>query len=213
MNEAPEISIVTPSYRSGRWLPEQQQLWFNADFRSAGDQDWALRLVQAGVRTAVLPRFLSVFTETGTNLGLDANAARERQAFHATAPAWARWLSPGALVSAKSQKKPCSAPQKASNRQLMNAVENQFSLKRSVKKQFPIEPIKSNSGRKCPSGLFRFILRQSGSKDLPDPTNPASIIASSRPRSASPASRRNGRGSEFDPSRRGELNRGVQVDA
>jgi hypothetical protein len=77
---------------------ESHQLWFNADFRAAGDQDWALRLIQAGAKTAVLPEFLSVFTETGTNLGLDGNTIRERRAFHATAPAWARGLSLLALV-------------------------------------------------------------------------------------------------------------------
>ncbi len=97
---ASNLAFLTAATFIRRRVLEEKQLWFNADLRSAGDQDWALRLIQAGVKTAVLPEFLSVFTETGTNLGLDANTARERRAFHATAPAWARALSPLALVGA-----------------------------------------------------------------------------------------------------------------
>ena len=95
---ASNLAFLTAATFLRRRVLEQHQLWFNADFRDAGDQDWALRLVQAGVRTAVLPEFLSVFTETGTNMNLGANASRERRAFHATAPVWARGLAPLALV-------------------------------------------------------------------------------------------------------------------
>jgi glycosyltransferase involved in cell wall biosynthesis len=95
---ASSLSFLTAATFIRRRLLEQHQLWFNPELRSAGDQDWALRLVQTGVKAAVMPRFLSLFTETGSNLGLDANTARERRAFHATAPAWARCLSPLALV-------------------------------------------------------------------------------------------------------------------
>lgn len=95
---ASNLAFLTAATFIRRRVLEQHQLWFNANFRDAGDQDWALRLIQAGVKTAVLPEFLSVFTETGANMNLGANAARERRAFHGTAPIWARWLSPLALV-------------------------------------------------------------------------------------------------------------------
>jgi len=95
---ASNLAFLTAATFIRRRVLDQHQLWFNADFRDAGDQDWALRLVQTGVQTAVLPEFLSVFTETGVNMNLGANAARERRAFHAAAPIWARWLSPLALV-------------------------------------------------------------------------------------------------------------------
>lgn len=95
---ASNLAFLTAATFIRRRVLDQHQLWFDANYRDAGDQDWALRLVQAGVKTAVLPKFLSVFTETGANMNLGANAARERRAFHGTAPIWARWLSPLALV-------------------------------------------------------------------------------------------------------------------
>ncbi len=95
---ASNLAFLTAATFIRRRVLEQKKLWFNPDFRSAGDQDWALRLIQKGVKAAVLEKRLSVFTETGTNLGLDSNTTRERRAFHATAPTWARWLSPLALV-------------------------------------------------------------------------------------------------------------------
>jgi len=95
---ASNLSFLTAATFLRRRVLEKHQLWFDADYRDAGDQDWALRVVQAGVRTAVLPEFLSVFTETGANMNLGANATRERRAFHAAAPLWARGLSPLALV-------------------------------------------------------------------------------------------------------------------
>jgi len=95
---ASNLSFLTAATFLRRRVLAGHQLWFNADFRDAGDQDWALRVIQAGVRTAVLPEFLSVFTETGANMNLGENASRERQAFHAAAPFWVRVLSPVALL-------------------------------------------------------------------------------------------------------------------
>lgn len=96
---ASNLSFLTAATFLRRRVLEAHQLWFNPDYRDAGDQDWALRLVRAGVKTAVLPEFLSVFTETGVNMNLGANASRERRAFHASAPFWARVLAPGALLA------------------------------------------------------------------------------------------------------------------
>lgn len=95
---ASNLAFLTAATFLRRRVLEEHRLWFNADYRDAGDQDWALRVVRAGVTTAVLPEFLSVFTETGANMNLGDNASRERRAFHAAAPLWARWLSPWALV-------------------------------------------------------------------------------------------------------------------
>ena len=95
---ASNLAFLTAATFLRRRALDTHQLWFNADYRDAGDQDWALRVVQAGVKAAVLPEFLSVFTETGANMNLGENASRERRAFHAAAPLWARALSPLALL-------------------------------------------------------------------------------------------------------------------
>lgn len=95
---ASNLAFLTAVTFIRRRVLEDRQLWFNTGFRDAGDQDWALRLVKAKVKTAVIPAFLSVFTETGVNMNLGTNAQRERLAFHATAPKWIRSLSPLALL-------------------------------------------------------------------------------------------------------------------
>lgn len=95
---ASNLAFLTAGTFIRQRVLEQHQLWFNSDYREAGDQDWALRIARSGVRTAALNEFVSVFTETGTNLGLNAHTAVERKAFHDTAPLWARMLSPLALV-------------------------------------------------------------------------------------------------------------------
>ncbi|MSU57889.1 MAG: glycosyltransferase [Pedosphaera sp.] len=95
---ASNLAFLTAATFIRRRVLDAHQLWFNADFRDAGDQDWALRVVKSAVKCAVLPEFLSVFTETGANMNLGANATRERREFHATAPAWARLLAPLAVL-------------------------------------------------------------------------------------------------------------------
>ncbi len=95
---ASNLSFLTAGTFLRRHVLEKYRLWFDSNYREAGDQDWALRLVKAGVRMATLNEFVSVFTETGNNLGLTAHNAAERKAFHATAPLWARVLAPLALA-------------------------------------------------------------------------------------------------------------------
>lgn len=95
---ASNLAFLTAVTFIRRRVLDTHHLWFDAGYRDAGDQDWALRLVKARLKTAVLPEFLSVFTETGTNMNLGANASRERIEFHATAPLWARALKPWALL-------------------------------------------------------------------------------------------------------------------
>ncbi len=95
---ASNLAFLTAATFLRRRVLDRHQLWFNADYRDAGDQDWALRLVKAGLKTAVLPEFLSIFTETGNNMNLGANATRERRKFHAAAPVWVRGMAPLAVL-------------------------------------------------------------------------------------------------------------------
>lgn len=95
---ASNLAFLTAGTFIRQRVLERHQLWFNPDYREAGDQDWALRIARSGIRTAALNEFVSVFTETGNNLGLNAHTAIERKTFHDTAPLWAHVLAPLALV-------------------------------------------------------------------------------------------------------------------
>jgi glycosyltransferase involved in cell wall biosynthesis len=88
------LSFLTAATFLRRRVIDEYKLLFNPDLRDVGDGEWALRLIKAGLRMAVLPEFLSVFTETGQNMNLGANAAKEKQQFVASAPRWARFLVP-----------------------------------------------------------------------------------------------------------------------
>ena len=88
------LGFLTAGMFMRRRVMDTHKLFFNPDLRDVGDAEWTVRVVKAGLRTAVLPEFLSVFTKTGHNLGLGPNTAKERQAFVASAPRWARFLKP-----------------------------------------------------------------------------------------------------------------------
>ncbi|HWI59734.1 MAG TPA: glycosyltransferase family 2 protein [Bacillota bacterium] len=92
------LSFLTAATFLRRRALEQRQLFFSPELRDLGDKEWALRLIQSGLKMAVLPEFVSTFAETGTNMNLGANAIRERKDFHAAAPAWARALKPAVLA-------------------------------------------------------------------------------------------------------------------
>src|ERR1041385_2893033 len=52
---------------------------FDPQWRALGDFFWVLEMVRARFRFAVLPRFASVFADTGENLSLAPNSIREGQ--------------------------------------------------------------------------------------------------------------------------------------
>jgi glycosyltransferase involved in cell wall biosynthesis len=88
------LSFLTAAMFLRRRLVHDRHFWFRSDLRDVGDGEWALRLVKARVRMTVVPQFISVFTETGQNMNLLPNAAREGREFRAQAPWWARRLRP-----------------------------------------------------------------------------------------------------------------------
>lgn len=63
---------------------------FDTSFRANGDNDFVVRLLQAGYRVAVTRRYLSAFTQTGSNLGASGQAREEWRRLLMRAPRWAR---------------------------------------------------------------------------------------------------------------------------
>jgi glycosyltransferase involved in cell wall biosynthesis len=92
------LSFLTAATFLRRRVIDRHKLFFSTNLRDLGDMEWTLRLVDSGLRMAVLPEFLAVFTETGSNMNLGANAAREKKQFRDAAPRHIRALRPLILV-------------------------------------------------------------------------------------------------------------------
>jgi glycosyltransferase involved in cell wall biosynthesis len=88
------LGFLTAATFLRRRVIDTHRLFFNPELRDVGDAEWALRVIEAGLPTAVFREFLSVFTETGHNLNLGPNTAKERRQFVNSAPRIARFLSP-----------------------------------------------------------------------------------------------------------------------
>lgn len=69
-------------------------LVFDSKWKVVGDGDWVLQLLKKKIPTATLRHFTSAFTDDGENLSLRPAAVEEKKAFHASAPLWARKLTP-----------------------------------------------------------------------------------------------------------------------
>lgn len=92
------LSFLTAATFLRRRVITERQLFFSPDLRDLGDADWALRLIRSGVKMAAFGEFITAFTETGANMNLGANAAREKREFLAAAPAWAKAIKPLTLL-------------------------------------------------------------------------------------------------------------------
>jgi glycosyltransferase involved in cell wall biosynthesis len=86
------LSVLTCATFFRRSVIAERKIFFSPRWRYVGDSAWVLELIRQRVPTAVLRRFTSVFTHTGTNLSLQERAQDEAFAFRATAPASARQL-------------------------------------------------------------------------------------------------------------------------
>ena len=65
---------------------------FDPQWKALGDWFWVREMVERGLRFAVLPRFTSIFTDTGDNLCLSPQASRESRMKWQMAPRWVRAL-------------------------------------------------------------------------------------------------------------------------
>ncbi len=67
---------------------------FNSALRCAGENDFFLRVLQAGAKTKYLPEFLAAFTVTGRNLGVTEQARTELARLRVNRPAWMKAAKP-----------------------------------------------------------------------------------------------------------------------
>lgn len=88
------FNVTTSSLFIRRRVLDEMGLYFDPQWRVLGDNFWILEAVRRGVVFATLRRFASVFTETDTNLGLTANALRERAEKTRRMPRWVKVLAP-----------------------------------------------------------------------------------------------------------------------
>jgi glycosyltransferase involved in cell wall biosynthesis len=87
------LPTFTSSTFFRRSLLDQHGLFFDTQWRDAGDAEWVLRALDRGIRIGILGKFLSAFTDTGANMNMGPNAQREKKLMAGMAPAWARKLA------------------------------------------------------------------------------------------------------------------------
>ena len=67
---------------------------FRSDWRDAGDGDWVLRLLKAGIKMDVIRRFTSAFAFLGTNMSAGPNSRKENAILRESAPKWVQAVRP-----------------------------------------------------------------------------------------------------------------------
>lgn len=90
-------NVSTSSLFIRRRVFFEKGLWFDAGLRDLGDHQWIKAACERGLRWAELRVFASVFTDTGENMNLGANAARERAEMRARTPAFLKAIEPAIL--------------------------------------------------------------------------------------------------------------------
>jgi glycosyltransferase involved in cell wall biosynthesis len=88
------FSVLTCAMFLRRRVVQELGLYFDPQWRALGDAFWIKEIAYRGVRTGVLRRFTSTFTETGENLSLTPTAERERAAKELVTPVWVKRFAP-----------------------------------------------------------------------------------------------------------------------
>src|SRR5678815_1177702 len=73
-----------------RKVIDAHQLFFDTQWRDLGDIYWVEGVLKRGIPTGILRHMTSVFTDTGENMNLSANATREKAILKQSAPKWTR---------------------------------------------------------------------------------------------------------------------------
>ncbi len=84
--------VLTCALFVRRRVVEDLGIYFDTQWRALGDLFWVMEMAKRNVKMAVLPRFTSVFTDTGENMCLQPNASKERQLKCQMAPSWVKLL-------------------------------------------------------------------------------------------------------------------------
>jgi glycosyltransferase involved in cell wall biosynthesis len=84
--------VLTCSCFIRRGVVKDLGIRFDSRWRDLGDFFWIQEMIRRGLRFRVLPRFTSVFTDTGENMNLRPNALRERATKWQMAPGWVKLM-------------------------------------------------------------------------------------------------------------------------
>lgn len=84
--------VLTCAIFLRRSVVHERGIVFDTKWRDLGDFWWIREFVLRGVRMAVLPELTSIFADTGDNMNLKANAARERAEKWRVTPQWIKLL-------------------------------------------------------------------------------------------------------------------------
>ena len=89
-----QLNTFTAAMFVRRRLLDDPTGYFDTRWRNCGDAVWVLKMIERGVRMAVLRRYLSVFTDTGANMNLNDEGLQEFASLRRSAAGWVRALAP-----------------------------------------------------------------------------------------------------------------------
>lgn len=92
------FNVLSCSLFIRRRVLDDYKLYFDTKWRALGDFFWVNEAVRRGVRFGTLRCFASVFTETGANMALTANALRESRAKRDMTAPWIRKFGSAILL-------------------------------------------------------------------------------------------------------------------
>ena len=86
------LPTITSSIFFHRRVVDDFNQFFDVRWRAIGDVTWMQEALRLRLKMAVLRRYTSAFADTGDNMSLKPNAAREKQRWARMRPLWARWF-------------------------------------------------------------------------------------------------------------------------
>lgn len=84
------LAILTCATFFRRRILDEHQMFFDTQWKDAGDAVWTMTLAKKGLRMGLCEFATSTFTDTGENMNLRPNGEVERKKLFEMAPWWAR---------------------------------------------------------------------------------------------------------------------------